>query len=202
MCFLNSNDILYKHQYGFREQHSTIHPVIHLINQCALANNCTPKQHTLSIFCDLSKAFEVINTNTLLNKLNYYGIRGVANEWFADYLSNRSQYVKIDKTKSDIEFINCGVPQGSIPGPLLYLIIVNDISKSTNAKILSFADDTSLFISNANVNTLYETANVEMNKLFGRFCANGLSLNPQKNEIHCFQGWNKKSWFHQFRHLG
>ena len=116
----------------------------------------------------------------------------MANEWFADYLSNRSQYVKIDETKSDIEFIICGVPQGSILGPLLYLIFVNDISKSTNAKILSFADDTSLFISNANVNTLYETANVEMNKLFEWFCANGLSLNPPKNEIHCFQGWNKK----------
>jgi hypothetical protein len=107
MCFLNSNNILYKHQYGFREKHSTIHPIIHLLNQCALANNSTPKQ----VFCDLAKAFDVIKTDTLLNKLNYYGIRGVANQWFSSYLVNRQQYVQIGKTRSGVEFINCGVPR-------------------------------------------------------------------------------------------
>jgi len=111
MSFLNSNTILYKHQYS------------------------THKQVSLSIFCGLSKAFYVIKTDTLLNKLNYYGIRGVANKWFASYLVNRKQYVQIGKTKSDIEFVKCGIPQGSILGPLLYLIYVNDISKSTNWKV-------------------------------------------------------------------
>ncbi len=191
MCFLNSKNILYKHQYGFREKHSTVHPILHLLNQCALANNSTPKQHTLSIFCDLSKAFDVINTNTLISKLNYYGIRGIANQWFASYLANRQQYVQIDKTKSNIEDINCGVPQGSILGPLLYLIYVNDISKSTNADIMSFADDTSLFVSDSNVTTLYERANVEMKNLFEWFCANGLSLNPRKTKFMVFKGGTK-----------
>ena len=74
ISFLNSNNILYKHQYGFHEKHSTIHPIIHLLNQCALANNSTPKQVTLSIFCDPLKTFDFIKTDTLLNKLNYHGI--------------------------------------------------------------------------------------------------------------------------------
>ena len=86
MSFLNSNNILYKHQYS------------------------TPKQVTISIFCDLSKAFDVIKTDTLLNKLNYYGIWGVANKWFSSYLVNRKQYIQIGKTESDNEFMYCGVP--------------------------------------------------------------------------------------------
>ena len=154
----------------------------------------TPKQVTLSIFCDPLKTFDFIKTDTLLNKLNYYGIRGVANKWFASYLVNRKQYVQIGKTKSDIEFMNCGVPQGSILGPLLYLIYVNDISKSTNAHILSFADDTSLVISDTDISTLYQRANVEMNNLSEWFCANGLSLNKNKT-IYGFQRWYQKFKF-------
>ena len=110
------------------------------------ANNSTPKQFTLSVFCYLSKPFYVIKIDTLLNKLNYSGIRGVANQWFAIYLANRKQYVQISKTKSDVEFI-----KGYILDPLLYLIYVNDISKSTNAHILSFAGDTSLINSDAKI---------------------------------------------------
>ena len=141
MGFLDSNNILYKHQYGFRAKHSTIHPILHLINHCADANNKTPKEHTLSIFCDLSKAFDVIDHSILLKKLHFYGLRGIVNDWFRNYLTGRKQYVEIENTKSDTWQIECGVPQGSILGPLLYLIYVNDISMSTNEKILSFADD-------------------------------------------------------------
>lgn len=191
MSFLDSQNILYKHQYGFRAKHSTIHPLIHLINQCAEANNTTPKQHTMSIFCDLSKAFDVINTDILLNKLNFYGIRGTINKWFSSYLSNRNQYVQIDDKKSDVQQIVCGVPQGSILGPLLYLIYVNDISMSTNAHILSFADDTSMYISDHNINRLYEKANYAMNCLYEWFCANRLSLNPNKTKYIVFKAGNR-----------
>ncbi len=192
ISFLNCQNILYCHQYGFREKHSTIHPLIHLINQCASANNLNPKQHTMSIFCDLSKAFDVISPNILLKKLSYYGIRGMANQWFASYLSNRKQYVKIGNYSSDTEYINCGVPQGSILGPLLYLIYVNDISKATDASVLSFADDTSMFISDANLHTLYAKANVAMGNLYDWFCTNRLSLNPKKTKYIVFKGGTKK----------
>ena len=74
MKFLDANNILYRHQYGFRAKHSTIHPVLHLLNHCAEANNKTPSELTLATFCDLSKAFDTISTDILLHKLNIYGI--------------------------------------------------------------------------------------------------------------------------------
>ena len=164
MSFLNSQNILYKHQYGFRPKHSTIHPIIHLLNNCAQANNNNPRKFTLSIFCDLSKAFDVINHNILIQKLEHYGIRGKAKTWIANYLANRSQYVKFENCKSESQKIECGVPQGSILGFFLYLLYVNDIINCTKANILSFADYTSLFVNNSNITELYEHANTEIKK--------------------------------------
>ena len=182
MSFLNSQNILYKHQYGFRPKHSTIHPIIHLLNNCAQANNNNPRKFTLSIFCDLSKAFDVINHNILIRKLEHYGIRGKAKTWIANYLANRSQYVQFENCKSESQKIECGVPQGSILGPLLYLLYVNDITNCTKANILSVADDTSLFVNNSNITELYEHANTEIQKLFVWFCSNRLSLNAKKTK--------------------
>ena len=105
----------------------------------------------MAVFCDLSKAFDVINHKILLHKLNNYGLRGKINAWFQSYLSDRTQYVEIGGTKSNSQQIRCGVPQGSILGPLLYLIYVNDIHKSCNCNILSFADDTTLYIADHDV---------------------------------------------------
>ena len=111
-----------------------------------------------SIFCDLSKAFDVINHDILIiKKLEYYGFRGVILGWLKNYLSDRFQYVEIENEKSTQCPISCGVPQGSILGPLLYLIYVNDIDKSTMGNILSFADDTSLFISDTDPSNLFRT---------------------------------------------
>ena len=183
MAFLDSNNILFKHQYGFRAKHSTIHPIIHLLNDCAEANNNNPKKFTMSIFCDLSKAFDVISHKILLKKLIFYGLRGVVNDWFSSYLTNRTQYVEINNNKSGVEHIKCGVPQGSILGPLLYLLYVNDISKSTQGHILSFADDTSMYISDSNIENLYRRANIAMDDLYDWFCANRLSLNPNKTKF-------------------
>jgi len=123
----------------------------------------------MSIFCDLSKAFDVINPDILLNKLNFYEIRGIVNKRFSSYLSNRIQYVQIDDRESDVQHIVCGVPQGSILGPLLYLIYVNDISTFTNAYILSFADDTSMYINHNDINRLYSKAIYAMNCLYECF---------------------------------
>ena len=193
MSFLDAKQILYKHQYGFRAKHSTIHPIIHLLNECADANNSNPKKYTISIFCDLSKAFDVISHNILLKKLNFYGIRGIVNTWFANYLSNRCQYVEMYGEKSDTKNISCGLPQGSILGPLLYLLYVNDIPNSTSGHILSFADDTSLFISDSNITNLYLRANHAMAGLYDWFCVNRLSLNPNKTKYIVFNPHKRHS---------
>ena len=182
MNFLTENNILYKHQYGFRPKHSTIHPIIHLLNHIAESNNKKKKELTLTLFCDLSKAFDVINHKILLHKLNVYGLRGTINKWFENYLVDRSQYVNIDGNVSLSRKLDCGVPQGSILGPLLYLLYVNDIYKSCNGNILSFADDTTMYVSDHDVNTLYKKAQIETNNLFNWFCANKLSLNPGKTK--------------------
>ena len=180
--FLNANNLFYKHQYGFRENHSTVHPIIHLLNQCAVSTNHPDPEYTIAILCDLSKAFDVIRHDILLSKLNYYGIRGIANQWFRNYLSEREQYVEIDGYKSSHSQMNCGVPQGSILGPLLYLIYVNDINLSCNGSIVSFADDTTIYVSDSNIDSLYNNANTLINSLFNWFCANRLSLNANKTK--------------------
>ena len=149
MSFLVSKNIFYEHQYGFRPKHSTIHPIIHFLNHCAEANNKTNPEYTLAVFCDLSKAFDVIDHTILLDKLNHYGIRGIANNLLQNYLTNRQQYVQLENSKSSLKPIKCGVPQGSILGPLLYLIYVNDIENSCDSNILSFADDTTIYSSHS-----------------------------------------------------
>ena len=180
ISYLNANKLLYEHQYGFRSGHSTIHPIIHLLNHCSEATNKPNPDYTLAIFCDLSKAFDVIDHRILLHKLSAYGIRGLVNKWFASYLTDRCQYVHFETKSSSRQVISCGVPQGSILGTLLYLIFVNDIHKSCDSNILSFADDTTLYLSHSDIASLYSNANRHINNLYDWFCANKLSLNAQK----------------------
>jgi retron-type reverse transcriptase len=166
MKFLSAKNTLYRHQYGFRPKHSTTHPIIHLLNYCATSMAKPDPEFTLAVLCDLSKAFDVINHEILLTKMNNYGIRGIAQNWFRSYLSDRQQFVEIDGKISERVPINIGVPQGSILGPLLYLIYVNDIGNSCTGNILSFADYTTLYTSNSNLNKLFENANEQVNDLY------------------------------------
>ena len=195
MSFLNTNNILSNIQYGFRPKHSTIHPIIHLLNHCAERNNKIISEYTLATLCDLSKAFDVISHKILLQKLNNYGIRGIANKWFENYLSQRTQYVEFDNCKSSTKDIKCGVPQGSILGHLLYLIYVNDIGNSSKYHILSFADDTTLYMSHHDLDILNTNANDAINDLYEWFCANKIALNFSKiklkiGNITIGQNWN------------
>ena len=107
----------------------------------------------------------------------------IANDWLVSYLSDRTQFVAIENENSSVRAIECGVPQGSILGPLLYLIYVNDIHEATRGTILSFADDTSLLVTEENIHTLFQRANSEIDNLYQWFCANKLSLNAKKNYI-------------------
>ena len=97
-----------------------------------------------------------------LHKLNFYGISGLCNAWFKNYLSDRKQYLEYHNTKSNLEGMTCGVPQGSILGPILFLLYINDIKNCTTSNLVSFADDTTIYYSSHNQNELFQKVNEEL----------------------------------------
>ena len=146
----------------------------------------------LGVFLDLSKAFDCIDHCILFKKLEYYGIRGVTRDWFESYLSNRNQYTFIDNFKSDELPMRVGVPQGSVLGPLLFLIFINDLQfVSSRLFSILFADDTNLFISGNNADEINSAINIEMNKVYIWFNANKLVLNLDKTCYMIFKPKNK-----------
>lgn len=152
---------------------------------------------TLAVFLDLSKAFDTIDHHILLDKLSYYGIRGKALEWFRSYLSDRSQYVNYTNVKSESLDIVCGVPQGSILGPLLFIIYTNDLPfVLSNSKCILFADDTTLYTSAEGMSELRQLMESDLNILSDWFCANKLSLNVQKTNFLIFKSKNCKCHNH------
>jgi hypothetical protein len=147
----------------------------------------------IGLFLDLSKAFDTVDHHILLQKLHHYGVRGVAYSWFESYLSNRSQFVIYNKVKSETSVIKCGVPQGSILGPLLFLLYINDLSTVSKACFsVLFADDTNLFIQGKNINDMCHKVNEEMKIIMEWLYCNKLSLNVSKTHYVVFHSRGKK----------
>ena len=127
--YFTTNKLLYTHQYGFRPDHSTELAALELTDQ--IFSLLDQGKHPFAIFIDLSKAFDTINHTILLHKLQHYGITGIELQWFSSYLTERTQFTRYKNTDSSANQITTGVPQGSILGPLLFLIYMNDIQHAS-----------------------------------------------------------------------
>ena len=189
--YFRNNDLFYDSQYGFLKNYSTELAAMELTDK--VLKDIDDKHITLAIFMDLSKAFDTLDHGILIRKLAHYGINGIALEWFTSYLTGRTQYVEIDGVSSNILSLFTGVPQGSILGPLLFLIYMNDIPNCTEYfNFILYADDTTLSstiqipsMSDFNINT-------ELAKVYDWLAVNKLSLNVSKTKYVIFHAINKR----------
>ena len=190
--FLNQQNFFYDKQFGFRKHHSTSHAISLMVDTITQSFAC--KHFTLGIFLDLSKAFDTIDHSILLHKLEHSGVRGVALNWFKSYLSERSQQVVCNNVSStNLNYITCGVPQGSILGPLLFLIYINDFNSCLNySDSILFADDTSVFIKGKNLQSLFSKGNSELACIDKWLISNKLSVNVSKSKCILFHSKSTK----------
>ena len=181
LSFLNKHDVLYNRQNGFRKKFCTVYPILDILTECY--DNINSYDYTCIITLDLKKAFDTVNHSILLHKLEHYGIRGNCHQILSSYLRNRKQFVGISDSTSGMVRIEYGVPQGSVLGPLLFIIYINDLKNALTSKPRLFADDTCLLIKNNNLKQLQEQGNKELNMLQSWMAANKLTINPHKSQI-------------------
>ena len=177
--FLYKNDIIYKYQFGFRKKHSTQHAIITLVDR--ITSSLDSGNLVIGVFLDLKKAFDTVDHQILTKKLFSYGIRGNTLKWFQSYLTDRSQYVTYDGIESKVLPIKYGVPQGSILGPLLFIIYMNDIFNVSNFLFtILYADDTCVTLDGKSLENLITLMNQELHLLYIWLQSNKLTLNVQK----------------------
>ena len=183
--YLSFNKILTKNQFGFRPKHNTEHLLLKIqdyVFKCREAG-----EPCLAVFIDLKKAFDTVQTTTLLAKLKHYGLPW---KWFESYLGDRKQYVHIQGENSEDRGVECGVPQGSILGPLLFLLYINDLPQATKFLALLYADDTTFLLTHKDPQKLIIEANKALEEAEDWFLANHLTLHPGKTRYMIFH--NKK----------
>ena len=190
--FIEKHKILYINQFGFRKYHSTTLALIDTVD--FIRKHINNKEYVLGIFLDVEKAFDSIDHSVLLKKLAHYGFRGHVNSFLSSYLAGRMQYTYINGCESQHLAINYGVPQGSILGPLLFILFVNDISESVpGSKCNLFADDTSVLIHHKDINVLKQEGETIARNIYKWFVLNRLSLSICKSNFVLFRGKKKNA---------
>ena len=173
--FMDKNCLISECQYGFRSGCSTSNALMELIEE--ISSSLDNKKATIGVFIDLKKAFDTIDHTLLIRKLDHYGIHGLSNNWVKSYLEGREQFVQVDEYRSNVSEILCGVPQGSVLGPKLFILYINNICNvSKLLKFILFADDTNILNNGDNLEVLCKEISTELNKLHIWFDVNKLSL--------------------------
>ena len=187
--FMEANNSLHEMQYGFRSGRSCEHALLKA--QSLLLDSLNKNQVSLLLLIDFSKAFDLVDHSILLQKLQHYGIRGKAHNWFKSYLNGREQFVSVNGSDSSKKRMNYGVPQGSILGPLLFIIYINDIPGILKvAKFILYADDANIILSGKNINEIDEQHSLLNTELLKWVDSNGLLLNLKKTNYMFFLGVN------------
>ena len=190
VAFLEQKQILYCHQYGFWKLYSKEMALIEITDN--IKRFLGERNYVIGIFIDFKKAFDTVDHEIMLRKLDCYGIRGHANMFFGSYLIIRRQFIVAYGVQSDIGFVKCGVPQGSVLGPLFFLLYINDIYRAVGCNAVRlFADDTSLLSNGLNLNDVIIEAKELFDKLYHWCVANKLSINSNKTNFVFFHMKNK-----------
>ena len=176
--FFDRFDLFTKKQFGFLKKHCTEHAILDL-KECIL-KNLDNKEVTAVLFLDLQKAFDTVNHEVLLQKLYHYGVRGNAHKLLSSYLTGRKQFTQVRNIASELASILWGVPQGSILGPLLFLIFINDLPNASELSSWLFADDTALAMSSKNIHDLENKFNSQVRKVQDWLLVNRLSVHYTK----------------------
>ena len=191
LSFLLRYNIIYDHQFGSMPGKNTTHAILSLVDY--LINSFEDNKLTCGIFLDISKAFDAIHHNILLSKLYKYGIGGNTLNWFMNYLSSRYQFESVNNTSSSFLSIECGVPQGSILGPTLFILYINDLPRvSTKLKLLLYADDTNILYENTDTKAMIKTINMEMPKFIEWLIYNKLHIDVNKTVAMLFHTRKKR----------
>ena len=180
--YLEQNKVFYPFQFGFRNQHSTTHALIEITEKIRKA--CDKGLFACGVYLDFKKDFDTVNHEILLSKLQHYGVTGIANDWMRSFLTNRKQYTSINGYNSRPQDITHGVPQGSVLGPLLFILFINDLHTSVKtSKVHHFADDTNLLFINKSLEMISKLINHDLALLGQWLRANKISLNTNFKSV-------------------